>query len=94
MSDIVSSLLVSFLAWLALFMLISDYRRNRDKRMLGWFFPIGLFGVVHGWLALKYYSGALLADVDPLREVARFGVMLVLLQLILQILLNRVVHHK
>ncbi len=93
LNDTASSLIVSALAWVAFAMLIRDYRDRRDKRMLGWFFPVTLFGIVHLWLAVKYYSGALLADVDPLRQVARFGVALVLVQVILQIILNRAVRH-
>lgn len=91
MNDVFSSLLVASLSWLAFVLLTLDYRTRHDKRMLGWFFPVILFGVVHLWLAVKYYAGALLEEVDPLRQVARFGVALVLIQLILQILLNRVV---
>lgn len=91
MNDVYTSLLVALLAWFALWLLIIDYRTRHDKRMLGWFFPVSLFGLVHAWLVFKYWNGALLAEVDPLRQVARFGVILVLLQLILQILLNRVV---
>lgn len=91
MNDIISSLTVALLAWVAFALLVFDYRARHDKRMLGWFFPVTLFGIAHFWLAAKYYAGALLEEVDPLRQVARFGVALVLLQLILQILLNRAV---